>query len=313
MGVASTRITYCLILWGCAFTPRPWRPIDTLKERLEKRKCAASSQPASQPLRSQLCYWIPRGLSKHFCRFLALLCLAGLSPSNDSRWGDCHGLGRVCRWKCRRSFARDHVPGLGSIDWHRSTLSHSALSPAQCGLAPSFFGYAGPGQFVRRRRTEIRPANEKLEAREFCMPHADQPAPYQIDERQYISFHLPTYVHTYAVLTPDMPQRQSSTVGRDQDTPQKPSSSSSSPTEPSSGWYSNIFSIPAPVKMLFDKVPMVVYAPNELPQRAPRSARVPSLYVFSTVTDAAAGMPSFNPSCLKWQVCVSYEVCEACV
>jgi len=76
------------------------------------------------------------------------------------------------------------------------------------------------------------------------------------------------------------------------------------------GAFRSFFSIPTPVKALFDRVPIVVYAPNELPQRAPRPARVPSLYVFSTAKDAAAGRPSFNPSCLKWQVCVLELVCR---
>jgi hypothetical protein len=64
----------------------------------------------------------------------------------------------------------------------------------------------------------------------------------------------------------------------------------------------DFFSIPTPLKNLFDLVPVVLYPPNQLPQRAPKSSRVPSLYIFSTAQDAAAGRPSFNPSCLKWQV-----------
>jgi metaxin len=64
----------------------------------------------------------------------------------------------------------------------------------------------------------------------------------------------------------------------------------------------DFFSIPAPVKQLFDLVPVVTYPPNQLPLRAPKPARIPSLYVFSKDQDAAAGRPSFNPSCLKWQV-----------
>ena len=64
----------------------------------------------------------------------------------------------------------------------------------------------------------------------------------------------------------------------------------------------DLFSIPAPVKRLFDKVPLVTYSPNELPQRAPKASRIPSVYVFAHAEDAAAGRPSFNPSCLKWQV-----------
>jgi len=64
----------------------------------------------------------------------------------------------------------------------------------------------------------------------------------------------------------------------------------------------NLFSIPAPVKRLFDKVPVLVYPPNELPRRTPRSTKLASLYVFIGDEDAAAGRPSFNPGCLKWQV-----------
>ncbi|KAK2625611.1 hypothetical protein QTJ16_004923 [Diplocarpon rosae] len=65
------------------------------------------------------------------------------------------------------------------------------------------------------------------------------------------------------------------------------------------------FSIPLPIRKLFDQVPVVVYAANPLPQRAPKSVRIPSLYVFSNSQDAAAGRPSFNPSCLKWQTFLS--------
>lgn len=69
------------------------------------------------------------------------------------------------------------------------------------------------------------------------------------------------------------------------------------------GKVGDLFSIPTPIKKLFEKVPVLLYAPNELPQRAPKPARLPSLYVFIKEKDAAAGKPSFNPSCLKWQVC----------
>jgi len=63
----------------------------------------------------------------------------------------------------------------------------------------------------------------------------------------------------------------------------------------------DLFSIPAPVKQLFDLVPLVTYPPNQLPVRSPKPARIPSLYVFSKDQDTAAGRPSFHPSCLKWQ------------
>lgn len=83
-----------------------------------------------------------------------------------------------------------------------------------------------------------------------------------------------------------------------------------SSTEPHSGG-SKVFSIPSPIKWLFDRVPVVVYPQNSLPQRAPKSSRIPSLYVFSSGKDAAAGRPSFNPSCLKWQVSKLDELSRA--
>ncbi|RQM05294.1 hypothetical protein DH86_00001831 [Scytalidium sp. 3C] len=76
-------------------------------------------------------------------------------------------------------------------------------------------------------------------------------------------------------------------------------SSSSSTTK--SATTRSIFVVPGPIKKLFDLVPVRVYQPNELPQRSPKPSKIPSLYIFSTPEDAAAGRPSFNPSCLKWQ------------
>ncbi|TGO30831.1 hypothetical protein BPAE_0003g01160 [Botrytis paeoniae] len=72
----------------------------------------------------------------------------------------------------------------------------------------------------------------------------------------------------------------------------------------------DLFSIPRPVKKLFDKVPVVTYPANELPQRSPgargrrndRDARLPSLYIFCREGEEEnEGRPSFNPGCLKWQ------------
>ncbi|KAJ4396237.1 hypothetical protein N0V93_000456 [Gnomoniopsis smithogilvyi] len=59
--------------------------------------------------------------------------------------------------------------------------------------------------------------------------------------------------------------------------------------------------IPRPLQQLFDSVPLVTYPPNELPYRSPARTELPTLHVFITETGAARGLPSFNPSCLKWQ------------
>lgn len=64
----------------------------------------------------------------------------------------------------------------------------------------------------------------------------------------------------------------------------------------------DLFAIPPPVKRVFDKVPLVTYEANELPARAPRDRGENVLHVFTTEDDAQNGRPSFNPSCLRWQV-----------
>ena len=63
--------------------------------------------------------------------------------------------------------------------------------------------------------------------------------------------------------------------------------------------------VPAPVKRVFDRFPVVTYPANPLPLHtsSTQSARdVPTLYIFVDREDAHLGKPSFNPGCLKWQV-----------
>lgn len=62
------------------------------------------------------------------------------------------------------------------------------------------------------------------------------------------------------------------------------------------------FAIPAPLARLFRVFPLVTYPPNELPIRSPSDRSLPALHVFASDDDARHGRPSFNPSCLKWQV-----------
>lgn len=65
------------------------------------------------------------------------------------------------------------------------------------------------------------------------------------------------------------------------------------------GW----FAVPPPVRELFKLFPLRVYAAEPLPARAPdRTRDRPRLYVFAGVEEARRGRPSYNPSCLKWQV-----------
>lgn len=63
------------------------------------------------------------------------------------------------------------------------------------------------------------------------------------------------------------------------------------------------FSIPTPLKRVFDQFPLIVYAENALPIRARRKGASNVFYIFTTEEDARFARASFNPSCLKWQVC----------
>lgn len=64
----------------------------------------------------------------------------------------------------------------------------------------------------------------------------------------------------------------------------------------------SIWSLPPPVKRIFDKFPLTTYEANEVPARAPRNRSKHVLHVFTTEEHARSGRPSFNPGCLKWQV-----------
>ncbi|KAF4983313.1 hypothetical protein FZEAL_1251 [Fusarium zealandicum] len=62
------------------------------------------------------------------------------------------------------------------------------------------------------------------------------------------------------------------------------------------------FTVPRPIRNLFNHFPVRVYDQEELPVRAPAAVRRrPALYVFVEEGDALLGRPSYNPSCLKWQ------------
>jgi metaxin len=75
---------------------------------------------------------------------------------------------------------------------------------------------------------------------------------------------------------------------------------------PAASWTSqqqnSIFRIPAPLKRIFDKFPLVQYDENHLPLRAPKDKSQHVLHVFTTDEEAKCGKPSYNPGCLKWQV-----------
>lgn len=66
----------------------------------------------------------------------------------------------------------------------------------------------------------------------------------------------------------------------------------------------SLFSIPAPLRDLFDLFPQTTYAPNDLPLRPYLALRADAdkLFVWTTENGAKLNAASFNPACLKWQV-----------
>ncbi|KAK3114482.1 phosphatidylserine decarboxylase [Teratosphaeriaceae sp. CCFEE 6253] len=74
-----------------------------------------------------------------------------------------------------------------------------------------------------------------------------------------------------------------------------------SPRVSSSSPWSALLTTPHPLKALFDRTPLLTYAANDLPLRAPRNRSTHTLHVFTTAEDARYGRPSFNPTCLRWQ------------
>ncbi|KAI0171311.1 hypothetical protein BJ166DRAFT_589385 [Pestalotiopsis sp. NC0098] len=85
--------------------------------------------------------------------------------------------------------------------------------------------------------------------------------------------------------------------------PQAPPADGSATTTPAPKRASRAswFDVPAPLARLFRRFPLVTYPANDLPVRSPKNRHLPTLYVFASEHDALKGLPSFNPSCLKWQ------------
>ncbi|CAI7674242.1 unnamed protein product [Penicillium manginii] len=72
------------------------------------------------------------------------------------------------------------------------------------------------------------------------------------------------------------------------------------------GTASSFFTVPPPIKKLFDKFPLATYPSNDLPQRSPSRRQGNQLFVFTDAAGARNGRPSFNPQCLKWQAYLKF-------
>ncbi|KAJ5553442.1 hypothetical protein N7494_002820 [Penicillium frequentans] len=68
----------------------------------------------------------------------------------------------------------------------------------------------------------------------------------------------------------------------------------------------SFFTVPTPIKALFDKFPLATYPANDIPQRSPFRRQENQLFVFSEPANARHGRPSFNPQCLKWQAYLKF-------
>ena len=66
----------------------------------------------------------------------------------------------------------------------------------------------------------------------------------------------------------------------------------------------SLFSIPPPLKLLFDQVPLITYPANEHPIRSSNLLHGldHKLFIWTSSKGAEHDAASFNPSCLKWQV-----------
>ncbi|KAK5045100.1 hypothetical protein LTR84_010248 [Exophiala bonariae] len=67
------------------------------------------------------------------------------------------------------------------------------------------------------------------------------------------------------------------------------------------------FSLPAPLRHLFDRFPLVTYPANLLPQRTPSIRNENVLYIFQKADPKSRDAPSYNPSCLKWQAYLKFN------
>ncbi|KAJ5793769.1 hypothetical protein N7457_000368 [Penicillium paradoxum] len=82
-----------------------------------------------------------------------------------------------------------------------------------------------------------------------------------------------------------------------------PSAPDGSPEETKA---SPFFTVPAPIKRLFDNFPLITYPANEIPRRLKSHDNVNQLFVFTDARGARDGRPSFNPQCLKWQAYLKF-------
>ncbi|KAF7125559.1 hypothetical protein CNMCM5793_001819 [Aspergillus hiratsukae] len=83
--------------------------------------------------------------------------------------------------------------------------------------------------------------------------------------------------------------------------PDNGAASGQAPEDTTTSRARDFFSVPAPIKRIFDQFPLVTYPSNDLPHHSGTGQRGNRLFVFTDPASARRGRPSFNPQCLKWQ------------
>ncbi|KAB8237414.1 hypothetical protein BDV23DRAFT_193358 [Aspergillus alliaceus] len=89
-------------------------------------------------------------------------------------------------------------------------------------------------------------------------------------------------------------------------TPESRDNSGQAPGNVSISRARDYFAVPAPIKRIFDRFPLVTYPSNGLPQRGALNRTSNKLFVFTDAAGAKHDRPSFNPQCLKWQAYLKF-------
>ncbi|KAK0889011.1 phosphatidylserine decarboxylase [Friedmanniomyces endolithicus] len=109
----------------------------------------------------------------------------------------------------------------------------------------------------------------------------------------------------WMAMPDDDPQADPHPVGDDERSQRQTKDAKTKPKQKQS-IFDTLFAIPASLKPIFDRVPLLTYAANDLPLRSPRNRGENVLHIFTTPEDARTGRPSFNPACLKWQTYLKF-------
>jgi hypothetical protein len=118
--------------------------------------------------------------------------------------------------------------------------------------------------------------------------------------QQYF-FYVRRHWHTEFILHHN-PSRASPILRHPSMSPDNRGASGQAPEDTPSSRARDFFSVPAPIKRIFDQFPLVTYPSNDLPHHSGTAQRANRLFVFTDPASARRGRPSFNPQCLKWQV-----------